>query len=145
METCDDLIDILLLCSSSTLGLPDSRDGIALLLVVLLDVVLLFEDVNVVFGSTSVEDVETCVMETCDDSISLLLLCSSSTLGLPDSRDGINCASSGRDLVLLFEDVNVVFDSTSVEDMVSCKNCDSPTLIFDSCSVVIFIFFVCLV
>jgi len=45
------------------------------------------------------------------------------------------------DVVLLFEDVNVVFDSTSVEDMVSCKNCDSPTLIFDSCSVVIFIFY----
>ena len=44
------------------------------------------------------------------------------------------------DVVLLFEDVNVVFDSTSVEDMVSCKNCDSPTLIFDSCSGVIFIF-----
>ena len=115
------------------------------MLVVLLDVVLLFEDVNVVFGSTSVEDMETCVTETCDDSIALLLLCSSSTLGLPDSRDGINCASSGRDLVLLFEDVNVVFDSTSVEDVVSFKDCDSPTLIFDSCSVAIFIFFVCLV
>ena len=69
-----------------------------MVVVVLFDVVLLFEDVNVVFDSTLL------------------------------------------DVVLLFEDVNVVFDSTSVEDMVSCKNCDSPTLIFDSCSGVIFIF-----